>query len=128
MKGGVIKPGKSRKRRFNAPHHLRRKYMSAPLSPSLRAEHGVRSLPVRRDDTVIITKGDRKLTEGKVTRVDVPGGRLFMEGVTRQRMDGTTVSMPIRAENVMIMSLDLDDEWRRKALDRRGYGSKRRRG
>lgn len=125
LKGGVTKPGKSRKMRFNAPHHVRRRYVAAPLSPSLRAEHGVRSMPVRRDDTVVITKGDRKMTEGRVTRVDVANGRLFLEGVTRQRLDGTTVQIPVRPENVMIMRLHLDDGWRRRILERRGYGSKR---
>lgn len=128
MKSGVTKPGKSRKMRFNAPHHLRRKHMSAPLSPSLKAQYGVRSMPVRQDDTVVITKGDRKMTEGKVIHVDVARGQLFVEGVTRQRLDGTTVQMPIRPENTMIMRLHLDDERRRKALERRGYGSKRGRG
>ncbi|RLI07426.1 50S ribosomal protein L24 [Candidatus Bathyarchaeota archaeon] len=125
LKGGVTKPGKSRKRRFNAPHHVRRKFTSAPLSPALRAQHGVRSMPVRRDDTAVIPKGDRKMTEGRVIRVDPARGRLFIEGVTRQRLDGTTIQIPIRAENVMITKLNLDDEWRRKILERRGYESKR---
>jgi len=128
LKGGVTKPGKSRKRRFNAPHHLRRKHMAAPLSPALRAQHGVRSMPLRRDDNVMITKGDRRMTEGRVIRVDVTRGMLFVEGVTRQKLDGTTVHMPIRPENTMITRLHLDDERRRKALERRGYGSNRGRG
>ena len=127
-KSGVTKPGKSRKRRFNAPHHVRRRFLAAPLSPALRAQHGVRAMPVRRDDTVVITKGDRRMTEGRVTRVDVGRGRLFVEGVTRQRMDGSTVQMTVRAENVMIMRLSLDDERRRKILERRGYGSRQERG
>lgn len=125
MKKGVTKPGKSRRRRFNAPHHVRRKYVAAPLSPSLKAEHGVRSMPVRRNDNIVITKGDRKMTEGRVTRVDIAHGRLFIEGVTRQRMDGSTAQIPIRPENVMITRLHLDDRWRRKVLERRGFGSKR---
>ena len=127
-KSGVTKPGKNRKRRFNAPHHIRRRFLAAPLSPALRAQHGVRSMPVRRDDTVVITKGDRKMTEGRVTRVDVARGLLLIEGVTRQRMDGSTVQIPVRAENTMIMRLHLDDRWRRKVLERRGYGSKQGRG
>lgn len=128
MKSGVTKPGKNRKMRFNAPHHLRRKFMSAPLSPALKVQYGVRSMPVRRDDTVVITKGDRKMTEGKVIRLDAATGKLFVEGVTRQRMDGTNVQIPIRPEDTMITRLHLDDEWRRKALERRGYGSRRGRG
>ena len=125
MKGGVKKPGKSRKRRFNAPNHIRRKFMSAPLSPSLKVEHGVRTMPVRRDDTVTIMKGDRRLTDGRVIRVDVSKSRLYVEGVTRQRMDGSTAQISIRPENVMITRMNLDDEWRRNIIQRRGYESKR---
>ena len=125
LKSGVIKPGKSRKMRFNAPHHVRRKFMSAPLSPALRAQYGARSMPVRRDDTVLVTKGDRKMTEGKVIRIDVANRLLFVEGVTRQRLDGTAVQIPIKPENTMITRLHLDDERRRRALERRGFGSRR---
>jgi len=122
-----VKPGKNRKIRYSAANHVRRKFMTAPLSPALKAQYGFRSIPVRKDDTVTITKGDRKLTEGRVTRVDVARGRLYLEGVTRQKLDGTTVTIPIRAENVMITKLDLDDEWRRRILERRGYESERER-
>jgi len=125
LKRGVTKPGKNRKMRFNAPHHIRRKFMSAPLSPALKAQYGARSMPVRQDDTVVVTKGDRKMTEGKVIRVDIASGQLFVEGVTRQRLDGSTVQMPIKPENTMITRLHLDDERRRRAIERRGFGSKR---
>jgi large subunit ribosomal protein L24 len=124
-KSGVTKPGKNRKRRFNAPHHTRRKFLSAPLSPSLKGQYGTRSLPLRREDTVTITKGDRKLTEGRVLRVDSKRNRLYVEGVTRNRMDGSTVQIPIRPENVMITRLTLDDAKRREILDRRGFEAKR---
>ena len=124
-KGGVTKPGKNRKRRFNAPHHVRRKFLSAPLSPSLKTQYGTRSMPVISDDTVTITKGDRRLTEGKVLRVDMKRIKIYVEGVTRTRMDGSTAQIPIRPENVMITRLNLDDARRREILDRRGYEAKR---
>jgi large subunit ribosomal protein L24 len=126
VKRGVTKPGKNRKRRFNAPNHVRRKFLSAPLSPSLKIEYGARSMPVRRDDTVTITKGDRKLTEGKVLRVDSERSKIYIEGVTRNRMDGSMVQIPIRPENVMITRLELGDDKRRAILARRGFGAKRR--
>lgn len=124
-KGGITKPGKNRKRRFNAPHHVRRKFLSAPLSPSLKTQYGTRSMPVISDDTVTITKGDRRLTEGKVLRVDMKRIKIYVEGVTRTRMDGSTAQIPIRPENVMITRLNLDDAKRREILDRRGYEAKR---
>ncbi len=126
VKRAVTKPGKNRKRRFNAPNHIRRKFLSAPLSPSLKAEYGARSMPVRRDDTVTITKGDRKLTEGKVLRVDSERSKIYIEGVTRNRMDGSMVHIPVRPENVMITRLELGDDKRRAILARRGFGAKMR--
>ena len=125
VKGGVKKPGINRKRRYNAPYHIRGRFMSAPLSPSLKAQHGARSMPIRRDDTVTITKGDRKLTEGRVLRVDRKNSRLYIEGVTRERMDGSMVQLPIKPENVMITRLALDDNKRKEIIERRGFEAKR---
>ncbi|HDI52910.1 MAG TPA: 50S ribosomal protein L24 [Candidatus Bathyarchaeota archaeon] len=124
MKATPRKPSTVRKRWFNAPLHRRRKYLSAPLSPELRAEYGTRSLPVRRGDTVVILKGDWKMKEGKVTRVDTKRMRIYIEGLTRERMDGSTVPIPIRPWNVMITKLDLSDPWRKRILERRGYAAK----
>jgi large subunit ribosomal protein L24 len=125
MKKGTKKPGKSRKMRFSAPHHIKRKYFSAPLSPSLKTQYGTRSMPIIRDDTVQITKGDRRLSEGKVLRVDSKRVKIYIEGVTRTRMDGSTVQLPIQPENVMITQLNLDDGIRREKLERRGYDAKK---
>jgi large subunit ribosomal protein L24 len=108
---------------YNAPQHLKRKMISAPLSTSLRAEYGTRSMPVVEDDTVSITKGDRKLAEGRVIRINTDKQTINIEGVTRTRLDGSTVHIPIRAENVMITRLHLDDEWRRRTLDRKSFSA-----
>jgi large subunit ribosomal protein L24 len=123
MKNGVKKPSTSRRNMYNAPNHKRRKFISAPLSPSLRAEYGTRSMPVVVDDTVSITKGDRKLSEGRVLRVKVEDKKIYIEGVTRTRMDGSTVQIPIRAENVMITRLNLDDQRRREILERKSFSA-----
>jgi ribosomal protein uL24 len=117
----VTKPSTARRRRYNAPNHIRRKFISASLSPSLRAEHGTRTMPVVVDDSVTITKGDRKLSEGKILRVDTKNSRVYIEGVTRNRIDGSTLQIPIRAENVMITRLNMDDPWRRQILERRSF-------
>ncbi len=125
MKNGITKPGTNRKRRFNAPHHINRKFFSAPLSPSLKTQHGTRSMPVIKDDTVQVTKGDSRLSEGKVLRVNSKKGKIYIEGITRTRMDGSSVQLPIRPENVMITKLNLDDSRRREMLERRGYEAKK---
>ncbi len=121
----ITKPNKNRKRRYNAPNHVLRKYLSAPLSPSLKIQYGAKTMPVRLDDTLMVTKGDRKLTEGKVIRVDSKKCKLYIEGLTRTKLDGTVVQIPIRPENVMIVGLELRDPKRKAILDRRGFEAKK---
>ena len=123
MNKGAKKPSTVRRNMYNAPNHKKRRYLSAPLSPSLRAEYGTRAMPVVANDTVNITKGDRKLAEGKVLRVDTKDRKIYIEGVTRTRQDGSTVQIPIRTENVMITRLHLDDEWRRNMLERKSFSA-----
>lgn len=123
MKKGIRKPSTARRRRYNAPNHIKRKFLSAPLSPSLRAEYGTRSMPVIVDDTVSITKGDRKLSEGKVLKVNTAESKVYIEGVTRTRQDGSMVQIPVRAENVIITRLNLNDQWRKNILERKGFSA-----
>jgi len=120
-KVGNTKPSTVRKQQKNAPIHIRRKYLSAPLSPTLKTQYGTRTLTVVENDTVSITKGDRKLAEGKVLRVNTNNGKLYIEGITRTRLDGSTVQLPVRAENVMITKLNLDDNRRKAVLERKGF-------
>lgn len=120
-KVGNTKPSTVRKQQKNAPIQIRRRYISAPLSPNLKSQFGARTMTVAENDTVSITKGDRKLTEGKVIRVNTKTSKVYIEGVTRTRLDGSTVQIPIRAENVMITKLNLDDDWRKKIIERKGF-------
>ncbi|MDQ7033234.1 MAG: 50S ribosomal protein L24 [Desulfonauticus sp.] len=118
----VTKPSKQRKRLYQAPDHIRHKLMAAPLSPGLKASHNVKSLPVRKGDTVRIMRGDHKGFEGKITRVDRKNYRIYVEGLTREKVDGTTIFVPIHPSKVMITKLNLDDKWRKKVLERKKTG------
>lgn len=113
-------PRKQRRAYFNAPLHVRQKLISAPLSPELREKYGVRSLPVRKGDKVRIMRGDFKGHEGKVVKVDLRRLRIYVDGVTIKKADGTPVFRPIHPSKVMIIELNLEDPWRRKILERRG--------
>ncbi len=112
-------PRKQRKARFDAPLHVRRKFMSAPLSRALREKYQRRSFPVRKGDTVQIMRGDDKGTEGKVRSVDLKRGRITVEGVVVARADLSEVPRPVHPSNVQITKLDLKDEWRANALARK---------
>ena len=65
-------------------------------------------------------RGDHRAFEGKVTRVDRKKYRIFIEGVTREKVDGTTTLVPTHPSKVMIIRLNLDDKWRKRALERKG--------
>lgn len=115
----TVKPSKQRKRLFQAPDHIRYKHFAALLSPELRKSYGTRSLPVRSGDTVRVMRGDRKGFEGKVSRVDRRNYRIYVEGLTREKVDGTTVFVPVHPSKVMITKLNLEDKWRKKILERK---------
>jgi large subunit ribosomal protein L24 len=121
----VKNPRKQRKRFFNAPAHIRHKGMSSPLSKELAAQKGIRSLPVRKGDTVHIQRGDNKGFEGKISRVDMKNYRIFLEGLTREKVDGTNIFLPVHPSKVMIRTLNLDDKWRKNfILGRKGAPEK----
>jgi large subunit ribosomal protein L24 len=112
----VKNPGKQRKMLFNAPAHLRHKQMGAPLSSELTASNGAKTLPVRRGDTVRILRGDNKGFEGKVSRVDLKAYRIYMEGLTREKVDGTNIFIAVHPSKVQIRKLNLDDKYRKETI------------
>jgi large subunit ribosomal protein L24 len=115
----VKNPRKQRKRLFNAPAHIRHKLMAAPLSKELTASKGAKTLPVRKGDTVLIKRGDNKGFEGKVSRVDLKAYRIYLEGLTREKVDGTNIFISVHPSKVQIRSLNLDDKWRKNILERK---------
>jgi len=115
----VKNPDKQRKMHFNAPAHVRHKLMSAPLSKELVASRGVKTLPVRKGDTVRIQRGDNKGFEGKVSRVDLKAYRVYIEGLTREKVDGTNIFLSTHPSKIQIRNLNLDDNWRKDILTRK---------
>jgi large subunit ribosomal protein L24 len=115
----VKDPRKQRKRLYNAPAHLRHKLMAAPLSPELISSKGAKSLPVRKGDTVRVMRGDHAGFEGKVNRVDLKRYRIFLEGLTREKVDGTNIFVSMHPSKIMIKNLKLDDKWRKAVVERK---------
>jgi len=115
----VTKPTKQRRMLYKAPDHIRYRLFAAPLSPELERANGVKALPVRSGDTVRIMRGDRKGFEGKITSIDRKKFKIYVEGLTREKVDGTTIFAPVHPSKVMITRLNLDDKWRKKILERK---------
>jgi large subunit ribosomal protein L24 len=112
----VTKPSKQRKLLYQSPAHRLRKLLTAPLSDDLRKSQGRRSYPVRKGDTVKILRGDFAGIEGKITEVDTNKQRLFVEGVQREKVAGTSANVSVHSSKVIITKLNLDDKWRSDSL------------
>eukprot|EP00933_Yihiella_yeosuensis_P019807 TRINITY_DN159_c0_g5_i2.p1 TRINITY_DN159_c0_g5~~TRINITY_DN159_c0_g5_i2.p1 ORF type:complete len:138 (+),score=24.86 TRINITY_DN159_c0_g5_i2:73-486(+) len=115
---------KARKAHFTAPSHIRRKLMSAPLSKDLRTKYSVRSVPIRRDDEVMIMRGHYHDREGKVTQVYRKKFRIHVDRVTRDKANGQTVPIPIHPSKVVITKLKLDKD-RKALLERKNRSAKK---
>ena len=108
------KPRKQRKYLFNAPLHLRQRLVSAHLSDDLRKKHGVRSLALRKGDSVKVMRGSFRGKVSKVDRVDLNRLKVYLEGVDVVRREGSKALVPFSASSLLVQSLNLDDKSRVK--------------
>ncbi len=109
-------PRKQRKYRFQAPLHIKVKFLHANLSKDLRKEYGIRSFRVRKGDTVRVMRGSFAKLTGKVEQVNVKKSKIFVEKAEHIKKEGTKVFYPLDASNVQIISLQLDDKQRVEQL------------
>lgn len=113
-------PSKQRKMLYQAPLHKKRKMLTAPLSPTLAEKEGVKSLVIRKGDTIRIRRGSFRGIEGEVSKVDLKNMMITIEGVTFEKADGSSQHFPVRACNCEIINLKNMKDKRRKAIvDRR---------
>ncbi len=111
-------PRKQRKALYNAPLHVRHRLMTARLSEDLQRQYGIKRLPIRKGDTVLILRGDFKGVRGKVVEVDLRKMRIHVDGATLKKPSGETVYYPIHPSKVMIVELDTSDKRRLEAIER----------
>ncbi len=111
-------PRKQRRALFNAPLHIRHRLMTARLSEDLQRQYGVKRLPVRKGDTVLILRGDFRGVRGKVVEVDLRNMRIYVENATLKKPSGETIYYPIHPSKVMIVELDTSDKRRLEAIER----------
>ena len=113
------KPSKQRKSLFNAPKHKQRRMLSAHLSDDLSGKYRSRRVPLRTGDRVRVMRGEFRGLEGKVERVDYSTGRVFVEGMTREKAAGVASKFPVHSSKVLVMDLNLSDKWRSGLLNER---------
>ncbi|MFL2944636.1 MAG: 50S ribosomal protein L24 [Candidatus Poseidoniales archaeon] len=120
-----IQPRKQRLARYTAPYHRRHREMSAPVDKGLREKQLARgfmyprSMPVRKGDRVLIVRGEgRAKSATKVAKVDRKARKIYVEGFTYFKSDGTELQRPIDPSNLVIINPDWSDIYRRKLLTR----------
>lgn len=95
------------------------KKFGSSLSKELREKHALKAIRPVKGDGVRIVRGGFKGIEGKITRVDPKLAKIFIEGVTREKIaGGKTGAVPIDASKVIVTSLNLEDKIRKAHLER----------
>lgn len=104
---------KQRKYRYNAPNHLVKKMIASNLVESLREKYG-RTLPLRKNDLVLVMRGKFKGKKGKITSINTLKRKAYIEGIFINKKDGTKINVPFDASKLQIQELNLDDKKRIK--------------
>jgi len=95
--------------------------MSAAVSKALCREYGVPrlTLPIRKDDVVRVVRGKYKEeTPSKVVRVQRRKYRIYIDNIQREKVNGSTVKVPIHYSNIIITKLKLDN-YRQKLIKKK---------
>jgi len=90
----------------------------SPLSKDLREQYKTRSATIRKGDTVIVTRGDYKGHEGKISGIITSDMKITVEGVNRAKMDGTNKPVTLSPSKVKISKLDLSDKGRKQEFEK----------
>ncbi|GAA5900910.1 uL24 family ribosomal protein [Sporobolomyces salmoneus] len=85
-----------------------------PVPASLKAEHGVRSIPVVKGDTVKVLRGTYKGREGVIASSYRRKWVITIEGVHRDKASGATVPIGVDASKCEVIGLKLNKD--RKAI------------
>ena len=101
---------------IHIPKHKRDKMVGAILDDTLRKQYGRKNIRVVKGDSVRVIRGEYKGVEGKVEKVNTENSTFHIEGIQREKIRGGQVKVPIHSSNVMVISLNLDDDYRSSKL------------
>jgi len=105
-------PRKQRKYSYNAPLHIKGKFMAAHLSKELIKKYNRRSIRLRKGDKVTILRGQFRKKTGRIERIDLKETKVYIAGVEMIKKDGTKILYPIHPSNLVATELNLDDKKR----------------
>ena len=117
-------PRKQRKYRYNAPMHIRHKFVSVHLSPALRKQFKKRSVPIRKGDEIKVIDGSLKGKTGTIERVNLKKCKVYVDNLKLKKVDGSEIMRVMEPSNLMITKINLDDKMRQKALSKKSPSKK----
>ena len=95
------------------------KQICATLSKDLRKKYPRRSARIMIDDTVKVMRGEYKGLTGKVAKISTESNSIAIEGNKKEKLKGEKVDVYIHSTNMVITSLNTDDKWRLKILEKK---------
>jgi large subunit ribosomal protein L24 len=113
------KQRKQRKFIANAPNHIKHKLLSANLNKSLRKKYQRRNIPLRKEDSVKIMKGEYKGKTGKLELIDPKKQRVSIANINKTKKDGTKIKVWFNPSNLQIQELNLNDKKRISSIERK---------
>jgi len=115
-----MKPTKIRNRKiYRAMNQTISKQICATLSKDLRKKYPRRSARIMIDDTVKVIRGEYKGLTGKVAKISTESNSIAIEGNKKEKLKGEKVDVYIHSTNMVITSLNTDDKWRLKILEKK---------
>ena len=115
-----MKPTKNRNHQtYRAINQIVNKQICAPISKDLRKKYSRRSVRIMTDDTVKVVRGEYKGLTGKVTKISIESSGVAIEGNKKEKLKGEKIDVYIHSTNMIITSLNTDDKWRLKILEKK---------
>ncbi len=110
---------KQRKYRYNAPLHVKQKFVHAHLSKELRKRYKKRRIGLKKGDKVKIVRGQFRKHTGSVERIDLKKTRVYVSGTDVTKKDGSKTTYHIDPSNLIITELNIDDKMRQRIIERK---------
>jgi len=115
-----MKPTKVRNQRiYRAMNQTVSRQICATLSKDLRKKYPRRSARIMINDTVKVMRGEYKGLTGKVAKISTESNSIAIEGNKKEKLKGEKIDVYIHSTNMVITSLNTDDKWRLKILEKK---------
>ena len=102
-----------------AMNQILNKQICASISKDLRKKYSRRSIRIMIDDTVKVMRGEYKGLTGKVTKISTETSGVAIEGNKKEKLKGEKIDVYIHSTNMIVTSLNTDDKWRLKILEKK---------